>query len=287
MKCGHGVSVIAASAAMALAVASCQKKPAADSIATAAPPAPQEITVHAKDFAFDAADTVEAGLTTIHFINDGPGLHHAQLLRIDSSKTFTDAVAAIPQQVNFPSWLVAVGGPNAVAAGDTTAVTQELAPGNYMWICFVDVPAGSPHYKKGMERALTVVPASHAQAAPPAADINVTLRSYAFDLSTPLTAGKHTFKVMTADTSSQSHELVMIQLAPGKTANDVLAWLQKPEGPPPGRPVGGVADLTRSLPVYFTTDVAPGDYLLICFDPDFTDGKPHFMHGMMHTVHVS
>lgn len=287
MKCGYGVSVITASAAMALALASCQEKPAADSVASAAPPAPQEITVHAKDFAFDAADTVEAGLTTIHLVNDGPGLHHAQLLRIDSSKTFTDAIAAIPQQTNFPSWLVAVGGPNAVPAGDTATVTQELAPGNYMWICFVDVPAGSPHYKKGMERGLTVVPASRPQAAAPVADINVTLRSYAFDLSAPLTAGKHTFKVMTADTSSQSHEMVMIQLAPGKTADDVLAWLQKPEGPPPGRPVGGVADLTRSLPVYFTTDVVPGDYLLICFDPDFTDGKPHFMHGMMHTVHVS
>ena len=127
-----------------LTIAACTEKPA-EQAEVAAPVAPQEITVHARDFAFDAPDTIPAGLTTIRLINDGPGLHHGQLLRIDSSKTFADAVAAIPQQVNFPSWLVAVGGPNAVAAGDTSAVTQDLAPGNYMLICLVDVPSGSPH----------------------------------------------------------------------------------------------------------------------------------------------
>jgi hypothetical protein len=253
----------------------------------AAPVAPREITVRAHDFGFDAPDTIPAGFTTIRLINDGPGLHHGQLLRIDSSKTFDDAVAAIPKQLNFPSWLVAVGGPNAVAAGDTSVVTQDLAPGNYMWICFVDIPGGSPHYKKGMEQALTVVPSSAPGATPPVADIDVTLRSYAFEFSKPLTAGRHTFKVMTADTSSQSHELVLIQLAPGKTGDDVLAWLKKPEGPPPGRPLGGVADLTRSMPVYFSANLTPGNYFLICFDPDFNDGKPHFMHGMMETVSVS
>ncbi len=272
-----------------LTIAACTEKPAeqAEAAAPVAPVAPQEITVHARDFAFDAPDTIPAGLTTIRLINDGPGLHHGQLLRIDSSKTFADAVAAIPQQVNFPSWLVAVGGPNAVAAGDTSAVTQDLAPGNYMLICFVDVPSGSPHYKKGMEHAITVVPSSAPAATSPAADINVTLRSYAFELSAPITAGHHTFRVMTADTSSQSHELVLIQLAPGKTGEDILGWLQKPEGPPPGRPMGGVADLTRSMPVYFSANLTPGNYLLICFDPDFGDGKPHFMHGMMETVSVS
>lgn len=274
-------------AAGILAIAACAEKPARQAEIAAAPVAPQEITVHARDFAFDAPDTIPAGLTTIRLINDGPGLHHGQLLRIDSSKTFADAVAAIPQQVNFPSWLVAVGGPNAVAPGDTSNVTQDLAPGNYMLICLIDVPSGSPHYKKGMEHAITVVPSSTPAATPPAADINVTLTSYAFDLSTPITAGRHTFRVMTADTSSQSHELVLIQLAPGKTGEDILGWLQKPEGPPPGRPIGGVADLTRSMPVYFSANLTPGNYLLICFDPDFADGKPHFMHGMMETVSVS
>lgn len=270
-----------------LGIAACMERAPEQTTTAAEAVTPREITVHARDFGFDAPDTVPAGLTTIRLINDGPGLHHGQLLRIDSSRTFDDAVAAIPRQVNFPSWLVAVGGPNAVAAGDTSIVTQELAPGNYMWICFVDLPGGSPHYKKGMERALTVVPSSAPAATPPDADINVTLRNYAFELSAPLTAGHHTFKVMTADTSSQSHELVLIQLAPGKTGEDLLGWLQKPEGPPPGRPLGGVADLTRSMPVYFSANLTPGNYLLICFDPDFKDGKPHFMHGMMETVSVS
>ena len=270
-----------------LGIAACSEKAPGQAEAAAGPVAPQEITVHARDYGFDAPDTIPAGLTTIRLINDGPGLHHGQLLRIDSSKTFADAMAAIPQQINFPAWLVAVGGPNAVGAGDTSTVTQELAPGNYLWICFVNMPGGVEHYKKGMARAFTVVSSSAPAATPPNADLNITLRNYAFEFSKPLTAGQHTFKVMTADTSSQSHELVLVQLAPGKTGEDLLGWLQKPEGPPPGRALGGVADLTRSMPVYFSANLTPGNYLLICFDPDFEDGKPHFMHGMMETVSVS
>ena len=37
---------------------------------------------------------------------------------------------------------------------------------------------------------------------------------------------------------------------------------------------------------YFTAELTPGDYLLICFLADAKDGKPHFMHGMTKTVTV-
>jgi hypothetical protein len=38
--------------------------------------------------------------------------------------------------------------------------------------------------------------------------------------------------------------------------------------------------------VYFTADLTPGEYLLICFLPDAKDGKPHFVHGMMQQIKV-
>jgi hypothetical protein len=39
-------------------------------------PATHVAVVHAKDFSFDAPDSVTAGWTTFHFVNDGPALHH-------------------------------------------------------------------------------------------------------------------------------------------------------------------------------------------------------------------
>jgi uncharacterized cupredoxin-like copper-binding protein len=273
-------------AAVLLSLVACKEKPA--DVATTPPPpaAPNLITVTARDMAFDAADTIPAGMTTIRLINDGPGLHHAQLLRIDTTISSADAMTALKQSPHFPAWLTPVGGPNAVGPGDTTSVTQDLAPGSYLWTCLVDLPGGVPHYKEGMMHALTVAP-SAANAAAPTPDVTISLRNYAFALSTPLTAGHHVIQIVTSDSSNQSHELEMVQLAPGKTAQDLLQYLQKPDGPPPGRAIGGVADLKAGVPVYFTANLTPGNYLLICFVPDRGDGKPHFMHGMMETVSVS
>ena len=70
---------------LGLLVAGCQEKetPAPP----AAPPVPVSVTIHASDFAFTAPDTISAGVTTFYLVNDGPGLHHALLVRLDSGKT--------------------------------------------------------------------------------------------------------------------------------------------------------------------------------------------------------
>jgi hypothetical protein len=81
------------------------------------------------------------------------------------------------------------------------------------------------------------------------------------------------------------HEVELVRLAPGKTLEQFMSWIAKPAGPPPGSAIGGVAGFTGS-PNYFSADMAPGNYALICFIPDARDGKPHFMHGMTKTITV-
>src|SRR5438309_11156446 len=50
--------------------------PAAGSASKASfDPATHVAVIHAKDFAFDAPDSVTAGWTTFHLVNDGPNLH--------------------------------------------------------------------------------------------------------------------------------------------------------------------------------------------------------------------
>ena len=53
------------------------------------------VTIVARDFAFDAPDTIPAGMTTIHFVNRGPDLHHAMLVRLDGNHTAADFAKAM------------------------------------------------------------------------------------------------------------------------------------------------------------------------------------------------
>lgn len=252
--------------------------------AAVAAPSPNVITVHAKDFTFDGPAQFPAGMTTINLINDGPNIHHVALVRLDSGKTLPDLEKALALPATPPAWAVFVGGPNAPDPTKESSATIDLQPGNYAMVCFVDVPGGVPHFAKGMIKPVTVTAAAAGPAAAaPTPDVTITLSDYAFDFSTPLTAGKHVFEVK--NTATQAHEVEIIRLAPGKTLDQFMNWMKKPAGPPPGSAIGGMAPFTGA-PTYFTADITPGTYALICFVPDAKDGKPHFMHGMTKSVTV-
>ena len=242
------------------------------------------VTITAHDFGFTAPARVAAGLTRIRFINNGGTIHHAQLVRFTGGHTVKDYVAALKPDAPPPKWATDVGGPNAVGPHDELAVIQSLEPGNYGIVCFVDLPDHVPHLMKGMSRDLTVTRAGANSSALPEGDVSVDLVDYNFKWSEPLTAGAHRITVRTD--APQPHELTVIRLNPGKSANDLLAWLEKMEGPPPGKLLGGVAGLAKGKPVSVGLVFTPADYVFICFVPDMKDGKPHFMHGMVQTVTV-
>lgn len=282
-----------------LVLAACSKDAAktdstkvAQSGAAAAPasrgtfdPATHTATIYAKDFAFESPDTITSGMTTFHLVNEGPNLHHAQLVRLDSGKTIADFGAAMKNPGPPPQWAVFVGGPNAPDPGASSDAVVDLQPGNYAVICLVDIPAHVPHVMKGMAHPLTVVASTGAPAAAPTADIDVTLSDYNFVIKGPLTAGKHTIKV--ANAGPQPHELEIIRLADGKTPKDLATWMEKMEGPPPASAIGGVVAMMKDMTGYATLDLTPGNYVAICLLPDMKDGKPHAAHGMIKEFKVS
>jgi hypothetical protein len=133
---------------------------------------------------------------------------------------------------------------------------------------------------KGMAKEFVVTPAvSNTANANIRVSSTMTLFDYAFRFSQPLTAGRQTIRVK--NTAAQSHEVVFLKLQPGKKVADVLAWMEKMEGPPPGAPIGGTTPMARGEENLITLDLPPGEYGLICFVPDAKDAKPHVMHGMM------
>jgi hypothetical protein len=247
-------------------------------------PATHTATVYAKDFAFEAPDSIPAGLTTFHLVNEGPALHHVQLARLDSGKTAADLEAAMKNPGPPPAWLVLEGGPNAPDPGASFDATVDLAEGNYVILCMVDIPDHVPHAMKGMVRPLKVTAASAPSAAAPTADVTITLADYNFLIGGALTPGKHTIKL--ENKGPQAHEIEIVRLAPGKTAKDLGEWMQTMQGPPPGNAIGGISGTVPGATSYIDVDLTPGNYLFLCFLPDAKDGKTHIDHGMIKEVAV-
>jgi uncharacterized cupredoxin-like copper-binding protein len=247
-------------------------------------PKPHVVTVVARDYTFEAPDTVAAGTITFHLMNEGKELHHIWLAKLAPGKTMADVHAALASQGPPPSWITDIGGPNAPAPGASSEGTVTLEPGDYLLLCFIPSPDGTPHVMKGMVKPLTVTP-SNEGAAEPTADVTMRLVDYAFDLSTPITAGKHVIRIENA--AAQPHEVLVAKLEPGKTAMQLAQWAEHPDGPPPGIPLGGATGLKQGRHMFVTMNFEPGRYALLCFVPDAKDGKAHVLHGMVKEFTVS
>jgi uncharacterized cupredoxin-like copper-binding protein len=253
-------------------------------VATSSAAKARVVQVTGEDFKFEAPDVVPADLTEFRFLNKGPALHHMALLKLTGGKTVDDLVAALAKPGPLPSWAKELGGPNAAAPGEEANATLTIEPGNYAFICFVDI-GGPPHFTKGMVKPLRVVPSTSPSGPKPKADITATLFDYNFKLSSPVRAGKRTIRVH--NKGPQVHEVQLVQLAPGVTLGEFMKWMEKMEGPPPGKPLGGIAGIESGMSQYFSADFVPGSYALICFVPDAKDGKPHFAHGMVQQIEVN
>ncbi|MGH7710325.1 MAG: hypothetical protein ACREOG_03525 [Gemmatimonadaceae bacterium] len=249
--------------------------------AQATAPAQHSLTIMAQEFSFDAPDTVPAGFTRISIMNHGTEPHHAWLIRLDSGHVAGELLDALAKN-RTPAWAVAFGGPNASTVGMSETVV-ELTPGNYVMVCLIPSMDGTVHVAKGMIRPLTVTPATGATVAP-AIDLTITLSDYTFTTSPPITPGPHVIRV--ENNAEQSHELVMVKLEPGKTIQEFAAWAEKPQGQPPGSPIGGTTPQSRGITNYVIADFTPGEYGFVCFLPDAKDGKPHLAHGMIQQFRV-
>src|SRR3989475_7393207 len=160
---------------------------------------PSLITITATDYAFGVPDTIPAGLTTFRLVNQGKELHHASLVRLLDGKTVADFQAALAAAMKNhtppPSWMTFAGGPNAVTLGDTGVATETLEPGSYVFVCWIPSLDGVPHVMKGMMHPLVVSAAAAPATAEPTAGRTLKLTDYDFELSRPLTAGRHVVRV--------------------------------------------------------------------------------------------
>jgi uncharacterized cupredoxin-like copper-binding protein len=282
----HRLLRAAATVALVAALSSCKKE-------VAPPPAPNIVTITASDFAFAAPDTVPSGWTHIRLVNNGPAIHHVQVVQLKDGRTMDSLMAMFraPRAPNAPpppppSWMHEIGSPNAPAPGDTSDVITNLEPGHYALICFIPDSAGVPHLALGMTRALEVTAASGPTAAEPTADVEIKLSDYTFTESAPLTSGRRIIKV--TNDGPQLHEMFVARLDSGVTAQQLVGWIAGGmRGRPPATPMGGTVGIANGEHAYMVADLTPGNYALLCFVPDKNDGKEHIQHGMMKQITVN
>jgi hypothetical protein len=266
-------------------------RPAVASVSHPARYTGKVVTVKALDYAFELPDTVEAGYTTFRLLNQGKEPHHVTMARLDGGHTLKDLFEAMKDPAaKPPAWFVEVGGPNAPAPGGESAAALDLKPGRYVLLCFIPSPDGTPHIMKGMAKEMVAVApkanaAKAAKAAVKAPTTTVRLTDYAFTFSKPLVAGEQTLRLV--NDAEQHHEMFIAKLLPGKTAMELARWAEKPDGPPPGIPIGGITGMNKGEYNDITLNLEPGEYALICFLPDAKDGKPHLMYGMITQVTVA
>jgi hypothetical protein len=252
--------------------------------------------VTARDFAFDMPATAPAGITTISLKNSGQEDHQAQIARLNDGVTPDQLTQAMqnPDPSGMFRLITFAGGPTGAAPGATVNTTSNLAPGSYVFLCFVESADGLPHIAKGMVAPLQVT-GSASTAELPATQNAVTAKDFAFELpTTPLTAGKATFTL--ENDGPQPHEATLVKLASGVTVDQLKQMMSAPAptapagspagtsapgGPPPFTGVGGVAAISANSKANFEADLTAGNYALICFVPDPATGAPHVALGMI------
>jgi hypothetical protein len=285
------IGTVATSLSLVISLAACGgadgAKTGDSGMAASAGVEPAVVTIVAKDFAYEAPDTITGGLVTLRMVNQGPELHHIQLVHIGDGHTYAEFLEGLKNMQPgspMPPWLHDVAGPNTPVPGGEQSITGELQPGTYAIVCFIPSADQVPHAMKGMMKELTVLPNTGPAATPPVSDIAVKMTDYAWEVTPEITAGKHIIRI--ENLAAQSHELFIAKLEPGKSMTDLAAWVDNQVGPPPGTPMGGISGMANGAVVYLPVDLTPGEYGLFCFLPDAKDGKPHTAHGMMKQITV-
>lgn len=242
------------------------------------------VTVTAREYAFDAPDSIKAGPTTIRLVSQGREEHFVQFVRIASPHTIADFERTLGSP-HATSWVTSVGGVGTIPPGGVAMTTIDFAPGLYAMVCDIEDAHGTPHMMEGMVRPLTVISRRNT-AVMPAANVVIDLVDYSFVLSTPLKPGTQLVDVR--NVGPQAHMALLWQLHPGKSVNDVLHWMNTPSdtGPPPVTLMGGTPDLDRGQRVQLPLRLKPGHYVLICLVDDVHDHKPHYAHGMVRELTV-
>jgi hypothetical protein len=264
-----------------LVIAACSTPAAAP---TPTPVAMPEVTVEVSDAGISAPDEVPAGLVavTINNSTQAPtGPIFARLNEGVSQEQFMEALMADESGMAAISLVTLLGGAQA-EAGKSVRTVFDLKPGNHIALGFGEGPPQLANF--------TVAAGSGVAPAAPAAAVNAELLDFQFALPDQIKAGVQTWQI--ENKGGQWHEMVVVKLNEGVTADDLMAMMmsgEEPDGPPPFEQVAFWAPMSAGERAWMDVDLPAGEYTVLCFLPDFASDPPksHLEHGMVRTLTVT
>ena len=220
------------------------------------------LRIEVRDYSLTLPAHVHAGRTAFTLDNRGTEPHEVRFLRLAAPHTVDDFTAWQKSGQPIPEWLVPSGGIGSVAPGLTVDYVATLTAGSYVVLCGDSSPDGTSHLAKGMLAAMQVDP-DGASAPAPDADLTVVLTDHHFLLSAPVSAGRPVWHIR--NTGSEPHQALVVKLPDGINEYAERGWFDHGSlGARPGRPVGGVIDVPPDAEAWFSAELTPGRYLLLC-----------------------
>ncbi len=245
-----------------------------------------ELVIATSDEGCDAPDQVDAGLINVRLFNRGTALRHVELIKVDRERLPQIREYVLANDRNVP-WMHALGGPAPAPPGGVSSTTMVLQPGRHVLSCIVPgSPTNRQSFPDGVIKDLLVTtpPGPSRPVSLPAAEHSLRMFEWNFLTDGPLLAGRRTVRVENA--GKLAHNLWIVRLAPGRTADQVAAWITDPRGVPPFEAVGGSTELEKDKLINITVDLLAGDYVFLCTLYNPLSRRTHVSHGMMKVVRV-
>lgn len=266
--------------------------------ACAPAPAPEPgseriIEIVAREYAFQAPDTVDPGKATLALRNEGAVLHEMILMKLNAGVTVKQVHDAYLRDESFRPFL---DGGNAVLfaeAGDTGTgrISHDFTPGSdyVLWCNFRDNDGAPQHARLGMFKPI------HVRAAPVVARSSVagqlTIETGDYHFRAPDTVAAGVTELRMRNTGTQRHEVSLSLIKAGAQASFFFEQFLK------GANVDSLYDddgaILTAWPADENTsalrvDFLPGrTYVLVCEFKDTPTSPPHTSLGMFKAIEVS
>jgi outer membrane protein assembly factor BamE (lipoprotein component of BamABCDE complex) len=290
---GHSGAWIALLLTLLSVLAGCGASPGGASPAHAVSviPSPyQTLTITAIDYTYQMPSTLalHAGLVDLRLVNNGTQPHQAQLARLNPGITETEVIKEVIDQRREDrayALLTFVGGPDTVSPGNGQEALLDLPAGDYVLLCLVTGADGLPHIDKGMIHFFTVSVGQQAQSVPQSSGA-LLIQDHTYTLPAALLSTTAA-TIRVENQGTEPHEVGIVRLASGKSAQDVLAFFHRPSGPPPFEEDGGMATLAPGASGWIIVHLPPGHYAAFSILPDPKTGVLQLTQGLLtsFTVH--
>ncbi|WP_340106843.1 hypothetical protein [Rhodohalobacter sp. 8-1] len=237
-------------------------------------------------------DTIPAGWTTFRLLNASPYVHFIFFDYLPGDRTSVDLmsdVSPVFQESSYllmegkqeeamaafsklPGWfsdLVFRGGTGYTSPGRAAETTLFMAPGNYVMECYIKMPDGTYHWKKGMYKDLHVSADTTQANAPASPDIEITVTDDGLQVEGEPRTGDQLVAVHFEQENPGllGKDVHLARLDESTDAMEVAEWLDfmTPEGlvstaenPGPATFIGGTHEMPKGNTAYFTVrEVTP------------------------------